>query len=94
MNQPRTVHCKKYDEDLPALPFKPFKDDFGQMLYENISLKAWQDWLRESPRYINTYRVDLQSEEGKKFLRDQMKVFFGFEQGELADTAWVPPSES
>ena len=90
MNTPRTVRCKKLGQDLPALPFKPFPNEFGQLLYDNISLQAWQLWIRESPRYINTYRLDLQSKEGREFLEKQMKIFFGFEQGDMADTAFVP----
>ncbi|WP_434418880.1 hypothetical protein [Nannocystis pusilla] len=39
---------------------------------------------------INTYRLDLQSKEGRDFLEKQMRIFFGFEQGDLADTAFVP----
>ncbi|MFY0539778.1 oxidative damage protection protein [Nannocystis pusilla] len=90
MNTPRIVHCKKLDQDLPALPFKPFPNEFGQLLYENISLQAWQMWIRESPKFINTYRLDLQSKEGRDFLEKQMRIFFGFEAGDLADTAFVP----
>ncbi|MBZ5711049.1 oxidative damage protection protein [Nannocystis pusilla] len=90
MNTPRTVHCKKLQQDLPALPFKPFPNEFGQLLYDNISLQAWQMWIRESPKFINTYRLDLQSKEGREFLEKQMRIFFGFEEGDLADTAFVP----
>lgn len=92
MNQ-RMVKCKKYGEELPGIPFKPFPTEFGQVLFENVSMKAWQEWLQESPRYINTYRLDLQSAKDREFLENQMKVFFGFEEGDLADTAWRPPED-
>lgn len=90
MNTARIVRCKKLGQDLPGIPFKPFPTEFGQLLYEQVSLQAWQMWIRESPRYINTYRLDLQSKEGRDFLEKQMRIFFGFEQGELAETAFVP----
>lgn len=90
MNQSRTVFCKKLKQELPGLPFRPFTDAFGQELYDNVSLQAWQMWLKESPRYINTYAVDLQTEKGREFLRAQMRVYFGFDEGELASTAWRP----
>ncbi len=93
MNAPRTVLCKKFGEQLPGLPFKPFPDEFGQELYDHVSIKAWQEWLQTSPRFINTYRLDLQSQEGKDFLRQQMRIFFGFEEGETVETAWTPPTE-
>ena len=93
MNQPRMVMCKKLGQELPGIPFKPFKDDLGQLLYDNVSLQAWQMWLRESPRYVNTYGIDLQSAQGQEFMRQQMRVFFGFEEGDLANTAWRPPEQ-
>ena len=94
MNEPRMVKCMKLGKELPGMPFKPFPNEFGQEIYDNVSMEAWQMWLAESPRYINTYRVDLQSTEGQEFLRNQMRVFFGFEEGELAETAWVPEGPS
>ena len=85
--------CKKLGKELPGLPFKPFTDDFGQLVYDNVSLEAWRMWLAESPRYVNTDGLDLKSAEGREFLREQMKMFFGFSDGKMADTAWVPPEE-
>ena len=90
--QPRMVTCAKYHIELPGVPFKPFPNELGQRIYDTVSMRAWQAWLKESPRYINTYRLDLQTKEGRDFLENQMKVFFGFEQGDLADTAWRPPA--
>lgn len=90
MNQPRIVHCKKLGKDLPGIPFKPLPGDFGREIFENVSMEAWQMWLKESPRYINTYRIDLQSKEGRDFLEKQMRIFFGFEQGDMAETAYTP----
>ncbi len=85
------VNCIKLGRELPGLPFKPLPTELGQKIFENVSMQAWQMWLTESPRYINTYRIDLQSEEGKAFLEKQMKIFFGFEKGENVETAWTPP---
>ncbi len=93
MNEPRIVQCKKLGKELPGLPFKPFTDDFGQLVFDNVSQEAWRMWLTESPRYVNTYGVDLQTKEGQEFLRQQMRIFFGFEEGANVDTAWVPPEE-
>jgi len=86
----RIVHCKKLDKDLPGLPFKPFNDEMGQKIYDEISMEAWQMWLRDSVKYVNTYRLDLTDKSAQAFMRKQMAVYFGFEQGDLADTAWTP----
>lgn len=87
----RIVHCRKLDKDLPGLPFKPFDDEMGQRIYDEISMEAWQKWLQESVRYVNTYRLDLADPKAQEFMRKQMAIHFGFEQGDLAATAWVPP---
>jgi len=90
MNAPRKVFCQKLRKELPGLPFKPFTTPLGQEVYDRVSMEAWQMWLRESPRIINTYNVDLKSAEGRAFMEKQMRVYFGFEDGELAETAWRP----
>ena len=60
---------------------------------EKVSKEAWDLWLQESVRYINTDRVDLSSREGTEFMLKQLRIWLGLEDGELAQTAWVPPKE-
>ena len=93
MSGPRMVMCKKLGKELPGMPFKPFPNDFGQLLFDNVSMEAWQMWLAESPRYVNTYGIDLATAQGREFLRSQMRIFFGFDEGELAETAFTPRDE-
>ena len=90
----RLVQCVKLKEELPGLKRPPFPTEFGQYLFENISSQAWDDWLKESVRYINTYRVDLSSKEGTEFMLKQLRIWLGEEDGELAQTAWVAPSDA
>lgn len=89
----RIVHCKKLDKDLPGLAKAPFPTEFGQWIFENVSYDAWAEWLKESVRYINTYRVDLSSREGSEFMVKQMRIYFELETGDLAQTAWTPPTK-
>jgi Fe-S cluster biosynthesis and repair protein YggX len=93
MTEPRIVFCRKLKKELPGLRFKPFTDEFGQQLFENVSQEAWQMWLQESPRLVNTYGIDLATAQGREFLREQMRIFFGFDEGALAETAWRPPEQ-
>jgi len=85
------VKCRKLGQELPALPFKPFEDDLGTRIYNEVSMQAWQNWLRDSVKYVNTYRLDLTDPSAQAFMRKQMSIYFGFEEGDLAQTAWVPP---
>ena len=86
----RIVHCKKLDKDLPGLERPPYKNELGKRIFEEVSKEAWDMWLKDSVKYINTYRVDLASPEGQKFMLKQCAVYFGFEKGDLAETAFVP----
>ncbi len=85
----RIVHCHLLKQDLPGLPAPPYRNELGQRIYAEISKEAWQKWLGDSVKFINTYRVDLASTEGQKFMMKQCAVYFGFEDGELAPTAYV-----
>lgn len=89
----RLVHCIKLDKELPGLAKPPFPSEVGQLIYEKVSKEAWDMWLQESVRYINTYRVDLSSREGTDFMLKQLKIWLGIEEGDLAATAWTPPEQ-
>jgi len=89
----RIIKCVKLGKELPGLKTPPFPTDFGKYLFENVSHEAWQMWLGESIRFINTYRVDLSSREGADFMIKQLKVWLGIEEGEMAQTAWSPAAE-
>lgn len=89
----RLVHCSKLKQELPGLKKPPFPNELGKLIFERVSHQAWEQWLKESVRYINTYRVDLSSKQGTDFLIQQMKVWLELEEGSLAATAWTPPTQ-
>ena len=93
MPEERIVHCRLLKKDLPGLSRAPYKNELGQKLYAEVSKEAWDMWLRDSVKYINTYKVDLASPEGQKFMFKQCAIYFGFEDGEMAQTAFVPAEE-
>ena len=84
----RIVHCRKLNKDLPGLARAPYKNELGQKIFNEISKEAWDQWLKDSVKYINTYRLDLASSDGQKFMLKQASIYFGFEDGRLADTAF------
>lgn len=90
MSETRMVQCKKLGKELPGLPRPPYKNELGKRIYEEISKDAWDLWLKDSVKYINTYRVDLTSPEGQKFMFDQASIYFGFSDAAPAQTAFVP----
>jgi Fe-S cluster biosynthesis and repair protein YggX len=89
----RIVHCRLLKKDLPGLDRAPFRNELGQKIFEEVSKDGWQMWLKDSVKFINTYRVDLASPEGQKFMVMQCAIYFGFEEGEAAPTAFVPGTD-
>lgn len=93
MSEERKVMCRKLGKELPGIRRKPYRNELGQKIYDEVSQEAWEMWVKDSVKLINTYRVDLAAPEGQKFMLKQAAIYFGFEQGDVAETAWTPPKE-
>jgi Fe-S cluster biosynthesis and repair protein YggX len=87
---PRMVQCKKLGKELVGMKWKPFEDDFGQRLYDNVSQEAWTMWLEHSKMLINEYRLDLMSPKDQARLREQCEQFF-FGEGAQLPPDFVAP---
>lgn len=87
----RIVHCIKLGKDLPGLAKPPFPSELGKMIFERVSKEAWDQWLKESPRYINTSGLELGTREGTQELIRIMRIWLGFDEGQLPGTNWSAP---
>jgi Fe-S cluster biosynthesis and repair protein YggX len=86
----RMVKCVKLGREAEGMRWKPFNDDFGQRLYDNVSQEAWKMWLEHSKMLINEYRLDLMSAKAQQVLREQCEQFF-FGEGSQLPPDYVPP---
>jgi Fe-S cluster biosynthesis and repair protein YggX len=87
---PRMVNCVKLGREAEAMKYKPFNDEFGQKLFDNVSQEAWKMWLEHSKMLINEYRLDLLSPAAQKILREQCDKFF-FGEGAQLPPDYVAP---
>jgi len=85
----RTVHCRKYQKELPGLATPPFPGPKGQDLFENISAQAWQDWLAHQTRLINEKRLNMMDPDSRKYLQEQMTLFLSNDNFDVAE-GYVP----
>jgi Fe-S cluster biosynthesis and repair protein YggX len=85
-----TVFCKKYQKDMEGLPTPPLPGPNGQDIYDNISKQAWQEWQARQIRLINEKQLSMINPEDRKYLMDQMALFFANEEADEAD-GFVPP---
>jgi len=87
---PRLVNCVKLQRELPGIPYKPFDDELGQRIYDNVSLEAWKMWLEHSKMIVNEYRLDLTARKAHEILREQCDQFF-FGEGAALPPDYVAP---
>ncbi|AKA83948.1 MULTISPECIES: oxidative damage protection protein [Pseudomonas] len=88
----RTVMCRKYKEELEGLERPPYPGAKGQDIYDNVSAKAWGDWLKHQTLLINEKRLNMMNAEDRKYLAGEMDKFFSGEEYAKAD-GYVPPAQ-
>ena len=64
----------------------------GQDIFENISVKAWEDWQELQTMLINEQHLSLQDLDARRYLMEQMKKFFGNEEVDRP-TGYVAPTD-
>lgn len=69
------VLCKKYKQELDAIPYQPLPGELGKKIHAEISNKAWQAWLGHQTILINEYRLNLMEPKAKEFLQQEMHKF-------------------
>ena len=87
---PRLVNCVKMGKELEGVKWKPWNDELGQKVFDNVSQEAWKLWLEHSKMLINEYRLDLMSPKAQTILKEQCEKFF-FGEGAQLPPDYVPP---
>lgn len=88
----RTVHCKKYDKELPALAAPPYPGPKGQEIFETVSKQAWGEWQAQQTMLINEKQLNMMNADDRKYLQNQMDRFLNNEDFDRAE-GFVPKSE-
>ena len=74
------VKCSKLNKELDGLDRPPFSGELGQLIWNNVSKEAWNEWLNVQLMIINEYKLDLAEEKDRSLLESQMKVFLGLSE--------------
>ncbi|MBD1551896.1 oxidative damage protection protein [Pseudomonas typographi] len=88
----RTVMCRKYKEQLPALERPPYPGPKGEDIFNHVSQKAWAAWQKHQTLLINERRLNMMNAEDRKFIQQEMDKFLSGEDYAQAE-GYVPPSE-
>ena len=87
----RTVHCRKYAQELPGLDAPPLPGPVGAEIFANVSAKAWREWQHLQTMLINEHHLSMVNPQAREFLTDQMRKFLANEDYEKP-AGYVPPA--
>jgi Fe-S cluster biosynthesis and repair protein YggX len=90
---PRMVFCRKYQQEMEGLDIPPHPGAKGQDIFNNVSKKAWQEWMAHQTLLINEKRLNMMDMGTKVYLSEQMTKFLSGENVDQAE-GYVPPKES
>ncbi len=85
----RTVHCRKYDQELEGLEKPPYPGPKGQDIYDNVSKQAWEEWQAHQTRLINEKHLTMTDPAARKYLMEQMDKFLSGQEYDQAE-GYVP----
>jgi Fe-S cluster biosynthesis and repair protein YggX len=83
------VQCVRYKTELQGLDEPPFDSPLGQKIYDQVSQRAWNDWLEHQKMLLNEYRLQPWKREAQEFLVEQMNQFF-FGEGAKLPEQYIP----
>lgn len=85
----RTVHCRKYDQELEGLEKAPYPGPKGQDIFDNVSKRAWEEWQAHQTRLINEKHLTMTDPAARKYLMEQMDRFLSGQDYDQAE-GYVP----
>ena len=57
------------------MAFRPFPNELGLRVYEQICGDCWAEWLKTQQQLINHYGLNLRDQQAKDFLFTNMEQF-------------------
>jgi Fe-S cluster biosynthesis and repair protein YggX len=85
----RTVECVRLKREAEGLDRQPYPGELGKRIFDHVSKEAWQEWLRHQTMLINENRISPVDPKARKFLEEQMELFF-FGEGSAPPPDYKP----
>jgi Fe-S cluster biosynthesis and repair protein YggX len=76
-----TIKCTRCGQERDQMPFRPFQNELGLRVYEQICNVCWSEWLKTQQQLINHYALNLRDQKSKDFLFTNMDKFLFGEVG-------------
>ena len=66
------------------MPFRPFQNELGLKVFEQICNNCWGEWLKLQQQLINHHGLQVREPQAKEFLYAQLEGFL-FKVGEAKE---------
>ena len=86
----RTVHCRKYQRELPGLEAPPYPGPKGEIIFNEVSQQAWTEWQKYQTMLINERHLNMRDVESRQLLQSEMEKFLASEHYQAVE-GYVPP---
>ena len=70
-----TVFCQKYQQELEGLARPPYPGEKGQRIFNQVSKRAWQEWLHHQTMLINEKRLNVLDPNTQNYHGEQLEKF-------------------
>ncbi len=77
-----TILCARCGQERDQQAFRPFQNDLGLRVFENICTVCWAEWLKMQQQLINHYALNVREPRAREFLFANMEQFLFEVEGE------------
>ncbi|MBL8242592.1 MAG: oxidative damage protection protein [Rhodanobacteraceae bacterium] len=86
----RFIDCVRYGASQEGLERPPYPGELGQRIFEQVSSRAWGDWLAHQTMLINENRLSPVDPKARAFLKAELEKFL-FGDGSSRPAGYVAP---
>lgn len=69
------IRCVRCGEERARVAFRPFPNDLGQRVYDQICAVCWAEWVAHQQALINHYGLNLQDRGARTFLYENLEEY-------------------
>jgi len=70
-----SITCTRCAQTRDQQAFRPFQNELGLRVFQQICAPCWAEWLKTQQQLINHYSLNVRDTEAKAFLFKQMEGF-------------------
>lgn len=70
-----TVNCVRCGESRDGMAFRPFPNDLGLRVFQEICGVCWAEWVAHQQALINHYGLNLQDPKARTFLYQNLEQY-------------------